>query len=155
MYWLHPNPYEEVSVAKVTEFVVHWDMGDYDVKRNQRFLRTLAEEFQYDGALYRGGKNDFPPPPVSWSKDKKSLQYYFTHIWGTRGSLSIPAWKTTAAGIDVEEIAFWFLKHEPQSKDAFRAKRLASFREVITLGIPPMKQIGTLVQTRDGVVLRS
>jgi hypothetical protein len=113
------------------------------------------DRYPYVGPAYRGGEIDRPAPPVSWAKSRTALEYYFTHIWGrARGRpLRMAAWRADVEAIDLEQLALDYLEEHPSSRQAFRAERLASFREVITLETPPMQRIGTLVQTRERVEL--
>lgn len=146
-----------MNVRRVEHFILHWDTGDYDVEANWRFLEQLQDAFPYEGRLVRGGATDAPLPPVSWSKGPVSLEFYFTEIWGAQRlsrALSIPAWIAEGIGIDLEALGEWFIRRAPSPRNVFRAERLASFREVVTLYVPLMTRLGTLRQTPRGVVLR-
>ncbi len=162
----------------VGSFLIHWDRGDYDIRGNQTDLAFLLDEFPYEGPAYRGERKGLvapsppvsPKPPVSWSKTLEGLIDFWSlagipsrpyirllfpdNVGYSRTIQEIPAYEAIVYGVDVEGLARWYLSQPDRDTTIdFRAERLISFKEVVTLEVPEMELIGKLVEEPAGTVV--
>lgn len=132
----------------IEEFIIKWDMGNYPIRKRVKVLKWLERNFPYEGIAYRGGDNSKPKPPVSWTKDLDSLLYYWHHVGIS--NTSILAWQSDIDGIDVSDIAEYYIDNASTKKEFFRAERLISFKEVLSLYVPEMMNIGKIKEIGFG-----
>lgn len=137
------------DLYNIEEFIIGWDMGNFNVEDNGQILNWLEDEFPFQGLVYRGGNNSNPKPPVSWTKTEESLIYYWHHVGIPNGE--IPAWYSSIVGIDIPQVAKWYMRNADTNKHKFRAKRLYEFNEVISLYTPQqILRFGTIVEKGFG-----
>jgi len=124
-----------LSIDEVGQFLYHWDYGGYKTGDNKHVLEALLQKFPYQGTAYRGTGDLKTKPPLSWAKTLKAV-VSFWQVCGV-GRQPMAIYKSATHGIDLTAVCKWYLSQpDRDTKIDFRAKRLASFREVLTLDKP-------------------
>lgn len=128
-------------------FILGWDRGKYHIQTQT--LAKIAAQFPYTGSVFRGGGH-VKPPTVSWSRSIPQLLGYWSYVGIP--DRSIAAFKATVSqALDVAAVGAFVAQHTSGDLRR-RAQRLHSFGEVVSLNVPPMIRIGTLVEDRGGGV---